>query len=130
MSPQRSQHSILVVDDVEASRYAMSRALRAAGFQTVEASAGAQALELAEYVSGVVLDVHLPDVHGFEVCRLLREKPSTARVPIVHVSAVYVSGEHVETGQKLGADAYLIAPVDPVDLTRRLDELIAQRAAP
>jgi CheY-like chemotaxis protein len=129
MSAQRSQHSILVVDDVEASRYAMCRALRAAGFQTVEASAGAQALELAEYVSGVVLDVHLPDVHGFEVCRLLRAKPSTARVPIVHVSAVYVSGEHVETGQKLGADAYLIAPVDPVDLTRRLDELIAQRAA-
>lgn len=130
MSAERSQHSILVVDDVEASRYAMSRALRAAGFQTVEASAGAQALELAEYVSGVVLDVHLPDVHGFEVCRLLRENPSTARVPIVHVSAVYVSGEHIETGHKLGADAYLIAPVDPVDLTRRLDELIAQRAAP
>jgi CheY-like chemotaxis protein len=128
MSAERSQHSILVVDDVEASRYAMSRSLRASGFRTVEASAGAQALELAEYVSGVVLDVHLPDLHGFEVCRLLREKPSTARVPIVHVSAVYVGGEHIATGREAGADAYLVAPVDPQDLAARLDELIALRA--
>jgi CheY-like chemotaxis protein len=128
MTADRSKQSILVVDDVETSRYAICRALRAAGFQTVEAAAGAQALELAEYVSGVVLDVHLPDLHGFEVCRLLRDKPSTARVPIIHVSAVYVTGDHVATGRQLGADAYLIAPVDPDDLARRLDELIEQRA--
>ena len=128
MSAQRSQHSVLVVDDVEASRYAISRALRAAGFRTVEASAGAQALELAEYVSAVVLDVHLPDLHGFEVCRLLREKPATAGVPIVHVSAVYVTSEDISIGQAAGADAYMIAPVDPRELVGKLDALIAERA--
>jgi len=131
MTSQRSQHSILVVDDVEASRYAISRALRAAGFRTVEASAGAQALELAEYVSAVVLDVHLPDLHGFEVCRLLREKPATAGVPIVHVSAVYVTSEDIAGGQSVGADAYMVAPVDPDVLVEKLDDLIgaAGRAA-
>ena len=127
MTAQRSQQSILVVDDVEASRYAISRALRAAGFRTVEASAGAQALELAEYVSAVVLDVHLPDLHGFEVCRLLREKPSTADVPIVHVSAVYVTSEDIASGQAAGADAYMIAPVDPQELVGKLETLIARR---
>lgn len=129
MESGRSQHSILVVDDVEASRYALARALRAAGFRTVEAAAGAQALELAEYCSGVVLDVHLPDVHGFEVCRLLRERPATARVPIVHVSAVYVKDEDVETGRQCGADAYLVAPVDPAELARTMDALIGERGA-
>lgn len=127
MESKRSLHSILVVDDVEASRYALSRALRAAGFRTVEAAAGAQALELAEYCSGVVLDVHLPDLHGFEVCRLLRERPSTAGVPIIHVSAVFVKDEDVETGRQSGADAYMVAPVDPAELARTLDTLIRER---
>jgi len=61
----RSRHSVLVVDDNASTRYASSRSLRAAGFNIVEAAAGAEALELAEFVSAVVLDVHLPDLIGF-----------------------------------------------------------------
>ena len=57
----RSQYSVLVVDDNDANRYATARNLRAAGFNIVEAAAGAEALELGEFVSAVVLDVHLPD---------------------------------------------------------------------
>jgi CheY-like chemotaxis protein len=82
----RSLHSVLVVDDNASSRYATSRTLRAAGFNTVEASAGAEALELVEFVSAVVLDVHLPDLLGFEVCRLMRSRAATASLPVVHVS--------------------------------------------
>lgn len=124
----RSIHSVLVVDDAESSRYALSRGLRAEGFQTVEAAAGAQALELAEYVSAVVLDVHLPDVHGFEVCRLLRGNLNTARVPIIHVSAVYVEDAHRVAGTRAGADAYLVAPVDTTELAALIDRLVAERA--
>ena len=123
----RSTLSILVVDDAESSRYAVSRGLRAAGFQTVEASAGAQALELAEYVSAVVLDVHLPDVHGFEVCRLLRCNPKTATVPIIHVSAVYVTEQDREAGEDAGADAYMVSPVDTEELAATIDRLVAAR---
>lgn len=125
----RSTHSVLVVDDAESSRYALSRGLRAEGFQTVEAAAGAQALELAEYVSAVVLDVHLPDVHGFEVCRLLRGNPKTARVPIVHVSGVYVKDEHRAAGTRAGADAYLVAPVDTSELAALIDRLVSARSS-
>lgn len=125
---ERSTHSILVVDDAPSSRYALSRALRSEGFQTVEAAAGAQAIELAEYVSAVVLDVHLPDVHGFEVCRLLRGDPKTATVPVIHVSAVYVKDEDRVAGQRAGADAYLVSPVDTAELAALIDRLVTERA--
>ena len=125
----RSQHSVLVVDDNASSRYATARALKAAGYNTVEAVAGAEALELADFVSAVVLDVHLPDLLGFEVCRLMRDRPATATLPIVHVSAVYVTEEDRSTGLHAGADAYLVSPVDPETLLATLDQLIGQRPA-
>lgn len=124
---QRSHHSILVVDDNASSRYATARSLRAAGFNIVEAAAGAEALELVEFVSAVVLDVHLPDLLGFEVCRLLRTRAATASLPVVHVSAVFVSQDEQAAGMAAGADAYMVSPVDPQALVATLDHLIEQR---
>jgi CheY-like chemotaxis protein len=123
----RTHHSILVVDDNAASRYATARALRAAGFNTVEAAAGAEALELVDFVSAVVLDVHLPDLMGFEVCRILRTRTATASLPVVHVSAIYVSQAEQATGLEAGADAYMVAPIDPDALVATLDRLIQER---
>jgi CheY-like chemotaxis protein len=124
-----ADHSILVVDDHDANRYAIARALRAAGFRTVEAAAGAQALELAGYVSAVVLDVHLPDLHGLEVCRLLRSSPATANLPVVQISAVYLDEKDRLAAERAGADAYMTAPVDFAALAQKLHELIAARAS-
>ena len=126
----REQYTILVVDDSRAARYPLARNLRAAGFKTREASTGAQALALAlaAGVSAVVLDVHLPDIHGLEVCRLLRANRATASLPIVHVSAIYVSEEDGASGLGAGADAYLIAPVDPQELVGTIDKLLAKAA--
>ena len=125
----RSKHSILVVDDNLSARYATARSLRAAGFHIVEAAAGAEALELAEFVSAVVLDVHLPDLLGFEVCRLLRSRPSGAGLPIVYVSAMYVSEADQQHGMQTGGNAYMVSPVDPEALVATLDQLITQRPA-
>lgn len=125
----RSRHSVLVVDDNEAARYAVVRNLRAAGFNVVEAAAGAEALELCEFVSAVVLDVHLPDLIGYEVCRLLRSKATTADLPVVYVSAMYVTEEDQQHGMATGGDAYLVSPVDPEALLATLDQLIGQRPA-
>lgn len=123
----RSRHSVLVVDDNEASLYAISRMLRAGGYNVIEAGGGAKALELAEFVSAVVLDVHLPDLLGFEVCRLAREREATADLPIICISAMYVSPADQEHGMHTGADAYMPAPIDPEALIATLDELIAGR---
>lgn len=122
-------YSVLVVDDHAAGRYALARALRAAGFKTVEAQGGAQALERANDVSAVVLDVHLPDLLGIEVCRLLRTKPATKQVPIILVSAVYLDEGHKAAALNAGADAYLTAPVDPDDVIAHLRELLSARGS-
>lgn len=126
---QRSKYTVLVVDDSEAGRYALSRSLRAEGFQTVEAATGAQALQLAGSASAVVLDVHLPDISGVEVCRQLRDRADTASMPIVHISAIYVTGHARAAAERAGADDYLLSPINAKDLARLLDKLIAARAA-
>lgn len=125
----RSLYSVLVVDDNPATRYATARHLRAAGFNIVEAAAGAEALELVEFVSAVVLDVHLPDLLGFEVCRLLRSKPSTSDLPVVYVSAMYVTEADQRHGMQTGGNAYMVSPVDPETLLATLDQLIGDRKA-
>ena len=125
----RQQHTILVVDDAQAQRYAIARGLRAEGFGTMEAATGTQALELAGQVAAVVLDVNLPDIDGMEVCRQLRGAPATATLPIVHVSAVYITGYHRARGEHAGADEYMVSPVDTKVLAGRLDTLIAARRA-
>lgn len=125
----RSLHSVLVVDDNEATRYATARSLKAGGFNIVEASAGAEALELGEFVSAVVLDVHLPDLIGYEVCRLLRSKAATAALPVVYVSAMYVSEADQQHGMDNGGNAYLVSPIDPDALLATLDQLIGERPA-
>jgi len=125
---QRDDYSVLVVDDHEATRYGLSRALRASGYRTIEASAGAEALQLSEFASALVLDVHLPDLHGFEVCRLVRREPRTSELPIVHVSAVHRSMADRAASREAGADDFMITPVDFALLTQRLDTLLCARA--
>ena len=122
---KRKEHSVLVVDDTDAGRYALSRMLQLAGFNVVEAATGARALELAEFVSAVVLDMHLPDYSGIEVSSLLRAHASTATLPIIHVSAVYVDTQTADVSSRAGADAYMRSPVDPGELTGTLDRLLS-----
>ncbi len=123
----RGECSILVVDDHAPSRYATARALRACGFRTMEGAGGADALELAPYACGLVLDVHLPDLDGFQVCRMLRERVDTARLPVIHLSARHVTAADRATGLEAGADDYFVAPANPLLLARRLDHLLATR---
>ena len=126
----RSRHTVLVVDDNPTTRYATERVIRAAGFQTRQASTGGEALMLATHqISAVVLDVHLPDFSGFEVCRELRVKPSTATLPVVHLSATFVRNEDKVAGLNAGADAYLVHPVEPPVLVATLQALIRARMA-
>ncbi|MEJ8840360.1 response regulator [Ramlibacter sp. AN1133] len=124
----RRAHSVLVVDDNPSMKYAVARHLRAGGYNTVEASGGAEALELSEFVSAVVLDVHLPDVDGFEVCRLLRARESTARLPVIHMSAVRMEEADALAAAESGGDGFLVAPVNPVELTTTLDRLLTREA--
>jgi DNA-binding response OmpR family regulator len=118
----RKNFSVLVVDDTAASRYALARGLQAAGFKVIEAQGGAAALEFADYASAVVLDVHLPDVDGFEVCRLIRKRAPS--LPVIHYSAVRMEELDRTMGAASGSNAYFVAPVDTHQLTSTLDRLL------
>lgn len=121
----RSLHLVLVVDDSTATRYAVARGLDAEGYRTAQAKSGAQALTMGTQASAIVLDVHLPDVIGLEVCRLLRSQGYAA--PILLMSAQRMSHADEVAARAAGADDYLIAPVDPTELALRLDQLLKRR---
>lgn len=126
----RGTHTVLVVDDNPVTRYSTARIVRAAGFLTLEADSGMQALQLAgDGISAVVLDVHLPDIDGFQVCRTLRAREDTAQLPVMHLSAAHVHAEDRVTGLNAGADAYLTHPVEPAVLVGTLQALIRARTA-
>src|SRR5436305_14577956 len=107
--PEPACPVILNVDDTEAQRYAISRTLESAGFTVWQAASGQEALEqVAKGPDLVILDVKLPDISGFEVCRRMKENPQTAHIPVLHQSATYVGSHAKITGLEGGADAYLI----------------------
>jgi PAS domain S-box-containing protein len=122
---------VLVVDDTEASRYAVARHLRHAGFSVDEADTGLKAIARVEESRPdlVVLDVLLPDISGFEVARRLRGDARFSRIPILHLSASFTDPESLAAGLDSGADGYLTHPVEPVVLLASIRSLIRARAA-
>ncbi len=122
---------ILNVDDYEGSRYARTQLLRRASFEVIEASTGADALRITSERRPdlVLLDVNLPDMDGFEVCRRLRAQESTVTVPIVHISATFVTDKAAELAYEGGADSYLTDPVEPAVLLATIHSLLRLRRA-
>ena len=121
---------ILHVDDTDAQRYALSRVLRHAGFDVLEARTGRQALDLATQLPDlVILDVNLPDIDGFAVCKQIKANEATARIPVLHLSATMVSTEARVAGLDGGADAYLVQPVQHEELLATVRALLRVRKA-
>jgi DNA-binding response OmpR family regulator len=75
-----------------------------------EATTGGAALAAAKNADLVVLDVNLPDMDGFEVCRRLRATPETAQLPVLHLSATFTQNTDFSLGLEAGADSYLTLP--------------------
>jgi DNA-binding NarL/FixJ family response regulator len=116
---------ILVVDDDAAFRSFVIELLESVGYATSELASGAEALSTVaqERPSAVVLDVRLPGLNGYEVCRALRNRYGSS------IAIVFVSGERTEAfdragGLLIGADDYLTKPVDPSELIARITRLV------
>ena len=107
---------VLLVDDDEAKRYVIATWLRRAGHTVVEAATGREALEKVDVAELVLLDVNLPDMSGYEVCRQIKGDPRTAAIPVVQVSATAVGVSDRALGLTQGADAYLTEPTEPEEL--------------
>ena len=117
--------TILNVNDHPATLYLVSQTLRLAGYQVTEASTGREALTIAAGQPDLVLlDVHLPDIDGYEVCRRLRAQPETRDLLIAHLSAVSVQREDRIRGLAIGADAYWTTPMEEEELLANVESLL------
>src|SRR5690348_4738044 len=106
--------TILNVDDDPTGRDALSRILRASGFDVIEAATGVEALRLIHKGPDLVLlDVILPDENGFEVCRRIKADPATASTPVLMISGIAVDPQDRVQGLEGGADGYLTKPIEP-----------------
>ena len=128
--PENSLPTVLAVDDNDAIRYSLVRYLREAGYQVIEARTGTEALNLARNEPALItLDINLPDMDGFEVCRRLKDDPSTCEIPVLHISGSFVGSGDRARGLEGGADAYLAEPIDRQELLATVKALLRMRQA-
>jgi signal transduction histidine kinase len=119
--------TILNIDDQDAERYVKTRDLQQAGFNVVEGKTGAQALHLVEQhrTPVVLLDIKLPDISGFEVCRYIKQK--WPEVMVLMTSATFTASADRALGLDAGADAYLVQPAEPLELAAVVNALLRIR---
>ncbi|HEY4362025.1 MAG TPA: ATP-binding protein [Bryobacteraceae bacterium] len=126
-----SAQPILNVDDYDPSRYARTKVLQQAGFHVLEAATGQEALRLIteRSPSVVLLDVNLPDMSGFEVCRRIKSDPKTTAITVLHISASNILTQHQVHGLDSGADSYMVEPIDPSVLIATVKAFLRTRRA-
>jgi two-component system NtrC family sensor kinase len=122
--------SILIIDDHEETRYIFRRILVRAGFSVEEAATGSEGLSKALSLPDIVIsDVNLPDLLGYEVVRRLKSNALTANIPVLQISASFLSDESKVQALKEGADSYLTQPVEPTVLIAQIEALLRLRRA-
>ncbi len=108
---------VLVVDDTDANRYAVSHILQTKGAEVLEATTGRQAIELSQRIPDLVLmDIHLPDMTAYDVLESMRNDGSTKNIPVVLMSAVEPAPHARSMAQALGVRSFLTVPVLSNDL--------------
>jgi DNA-binding response OmpR family regulator len=125
-SPIRSD-TVLVVDEDAAARERLSDVLGAAGYTTREATSGTEALAATRKAQpdAIVLDVALPGVTGYDVCRTLREEYGE-ELPIIFVSDERTQPLDRVAGLLMGADDYVVEPFAPAELVARVMRALAR----
>lgn len=118
---EQFKSSILIVDDAPAGRETMEALLFSPAYELHFASSGAQALEMAATIRPdlILLDVMMPGMDGFEVCRRLRADPDLAHIPIILVTALDDRASRLQ-GIDSGADDFVSKPFDSAELRSRV----------
>jgi CheY-like chemotaxis protein/predicted transcriptional regulator len=130
--PAAAPVTLLNVDDNESMLFARSAMFRAEGFTVLEAHNGYMALELARRhrPDVMLLDVHLPDINGIEICRRIKTDPATSAIKIVQLSATVKSPrDQLEGLESGGADIFLTEPLARGTLVSVVNRLLRGTAA-
>lgn len=115
---------ILVVEDEQLIATLINRILSKQGYTIRVTNNGAEALRLVEEFTPqlVVLDISLPGMDGYQICRYLRSNPETATLPVIMVTAMSRPSDQRQ-GFETGADDYLTKPFAPAELISRIESL-------
>jgi CheY-like chemotaxis protein len=117
--------TILNVEDHAPARFLRTRILQRAGYAVDEVDNAAQALERASTASLMLLDIRLPDGDGFTVCE--KVKAAYPRLPVLMVTSVYRTAQARRDAFAVGADAFLLEPVEPERLVRMVEGFVTGR---
>jgi DNA-binding response OmpR family regulator len=120
-----SKRRVLVADDDDGLRRLIWTTLGTAHFELLQAVDGEEALEIArqQHPELVLLDVNMPKLDGFEVCRQLKNEPDTSSIKVVILSARGADTDRAR-GREAGADDYFIKPFSPVQLLNKVYALL------
>lgn len=127
MSKQTNEAPILVVDDEAELRNALCASLEVAGYQTVPAGDGSQALERLRSgpVALVVSDIAMPGMNGYQLLEEARREAAWVDIPFIFLTARGFDSD-IRFGKSLGIDDYLVKPVDPRDLLASVEGKLRQ----
>lgn len=122
------EHKILAVDDNSINIKLLSRTLTNNNFGVLTASSGKEAIEIvnAEKPDLILLDVIMPEMDGYQTCKVLKGNPETSYIPIIFLSAKNETIDKAK-GFALGASDYLTKPFDPIEIIARIRSHIAIR---
>jgi len=116
---------VLVAEDERDIRELIGHTLRFAGFETVLATNGVEAIEAVERERPdlILLDVRMPKMTGYEVCEKIKENPETRNIPVVFLSAKGQESE-IKRGIESGAVKYILKPFVPIELIAQIQEVM------
>lgn len=119
---------ILIVEDNPHVRELLEVTLRFKGYPVVAVSDGQQALERisSEPPALVITDILMPRMDGYSLAYRLRKEPKTARIPIIFISATYLTPEDKAFALSLGAERFIEKPIDPEDLLLAVADILAK----
>ncbi len=124
-----SSKRLLLADDDEELRHAIQLRFESSGFEVITAGDGLEALRLGREArpSLIILDLMMPNLNGYEVCRLLKFDQKFQHIPIILCTA-RSRREDVAMGESVGADAYITKPFDGKALIEKVETLLAEKS--
>lgn len=117
---------ILAIDDKDEARYFLEVLLSGKGYDVVSAKNGKKALEILEdqNIDFIISDILMPDMDGFEFCKIVKNNERYKNIPFVFFTATYVDKKDEEFALSLGADLFLRKPMDPDSLMKEIEVII------
>src|SRR5262245_11561496 len=123
--------TVLLVDDEEVNIYALKVILESRGYRCITATNGADALRFASDAlpDVIILDIQMPVMDGYEVCRRLKEDDRTRPIPVLFLTARHRDQDEIIKGLDIGANDYVTKPFNSEELLARVAVMVRVRTA-